>query len=428
MKTGDDNLSDFDQQHIWHPFTSLGDKRKPILIKDARGSKLYTADGNTIIDAISSWWVNLHGHSNAEIADAIAKQASKLEHVIFAGFTHEPAITVAQNLLTVLPKNLRKVFFSDDGSTAVEVAIKLALQYWHNKGKRKTKLVALEGAYHGDTFGAMSVGARSPFTAAFNSLLFEVNFLRFPTDDNLPEVIADLRQHCKSDEVAAFIYEPLVQGAAGMRMYESKLLDALMEIAKQHNVLCIADEVFTGFGRTGKWFASEYGKHEPDIIAVSKGITGGALPLGVTACSQEVVEAFISEQTVHTFFHGHSYTANPLACAAAIASFNIMRRAETWDRIRLIQQSHELFVARIKGHVKLRDVRTMGTILAIELDTGSSTSYFNEIKTRSYAYFLERGILLRPLGNVVYIVPPYILSQQELDYIYGTIEEFLKTL
>lgn len=426
------NFESLDKKNIWHPFTPLEGASEPLFVESAQGVYLHLKDGRKIIDAISSWWVNIHGHCNPVIAKAIGEQAKKLEHVIFAGLTHEPAIRLSENLLSILPENQSKIFFSDDGSTAVEVALKMAIQFWHNQGiKNKKKIVALEGAYHGDTFGSMSVGERSAFTAAFSPYLFEVEFIDFPAGQNEEKVIEDFKRKIQTQEVGAFIYEPLVQGAAGMRMYSPEILDQLISLAQGHEVICIADEVFTGFGRTGKLFAGNYLKTQPDIVAVSKGITGGFLPLGVTSCSEKIVDAFKSPEASKTFFHGHSYTANPLACAAANASFDMLMSDDCQNNIQRISDSHLQFILKInpdnnRNHKAIKNVRTLGTILAIELQTKEGTSYFSEIRKKIYPFFLERNILLRPLGNVIYVLPPYVIADDELQIIYSTIEEFLK--
>lgn len=423
------NLEAIDKKNIWHPFTSLEGAPEPLFVESAQGVYLNLKDGRKIIDAVSSWWVNIHGHSNPAIAKAIGDQAKKLEHVIFAGFTHEPAIRLSENLLRILPKNQSKIFFSDNGSTAVEVALKMAIQYWHNQGiKSKTKIIAIDGAYHGDTFGSMSVGERSAFTAAFSPYLFAVEFLDFPTEENEEKIIQDFKQKLSGNEVGVFIYEPLVQGAAGMRMYSPEVLDQLITLAQQSGVICIADEVFTGFGRTGKLFASDYLKTNPDIIAVSKGITGGFLPLGVTACSEKIVEAFKSPEVSKTFFHGHSYTANPVTCAAANASFELLMSNECQNSIRMISQSHLQFISKIQHNKSIKDLRSRGTILAIELQTKEGTSYFSELRKKIYPFFLEREVLLRPLGNVIYVLPPYVIKDEELNFVYEAIEEFLSAL
>jgi adenosylmethionine-8-amino-7-oxononanoate aminotransferase len=420
-------LLEKDKNYIWHPFTPLEVEEDPIVIESAQGVYLYTADGKKIIDAISSWWVNLHGHSNPVIAKAISEQARRLEHVIFAGFTHEPAITLAENLLSVLPKNQSKIFFSDDGSTAVEVGLKMAMQYWHNKGiQTKTKIIALEGAYHGDTFGAMSVGARDVFNLAFNRYLFNVDFIDFPSKQNEEKLLSDFRKLVSREDVAAFIFEPLVQGAAGMRMYSPQILDQLISIANEYEVICIADEVFTGFGRTGRFFACDYLKNRPDIFALSKGITGGSLPLGATSCSSKIASAFQSSESSRTLYHGHSYTANPIACAAANASFKLLVSAECKSAIETINKSLENFKANVSGFSVIKDVRVCGTILAIELMTNDTSSYYNPIRKKIYSHFLSMGILVRPLGNVMYIVPPYIISMEELQLIQSEITQFLR--
>jgi adenosylmethionine---8-amino-7-oxononanoate aminotransferase len=418
-------LTELDKKNIWHPFTPLTGGIEPLFIDTAQGVYLHTSDGKKIIDAVSSWWVNLHGHSNPAIANAIADQAKKLEHVIFAGFTHEPAIRLSQNLLSILPANQAKVFFSDNGSTAVEVALKMAIQYWRNQGIAKRKIVAIEGAYHGDTFGSMSVGDRGIFTEPFFSYLFDVGFIPFPSKENEATVIKKFEELLVPGEVAAFVFEPLVQAAAGMRIYPASILDKLISIAQQHNVICIADEVFTGFGRTGKLFACDHLAHKPDIITLSKGITGGFMPLGVTTCSEKISAPFRSDDFLKTFFHGHSYTANPLACAAANASFNLLIDDTCARNIHRISRAHENFSLRLQTHKRVQHVRSMGTILAVELRTTDGSSYENELRKKIYPYFLERGILLRPLGNIIYVLPPYIITDDELAYIYTAIESFL---
>jgi adenosylmethionine---8-amino-7-oxononanoate aminotransferase len=420
-------FEDLDRKNIWHPFEPLQGPNHPIFIESAKGIYLETADGRKIIDAVSSWWVNIHGHANPDIAKAIALQARKLEHVIFAGFTHEPAITLSKNLLSILPLNQQKIFFSDNGSTAVEVALKMSFQYWYNKGLKKKKLIAIDGAYHGDTFGSMSVGERGIFTKPFNDFLFGTMFLDFP-NQNDQEVIEQFSAMAKDGEVGTLIFEPLIQGAAGMRTYEADILDKLISIAQANNIICIADEVFTGFGRTGKLFASNHLSNQPDIIALSKGITGGALPLGVTSCSKKITDAFQTSDFSKTFFHGHSYTGNPLSCAAANASFELLMKSECQENIRRISSQQSEFVQRILDHKNVIVARALGTIMAIEIKSFGATTYDNEIRSRIYPFFLERNILLRPLGNVIYVVPPYVITRDELETIHSAIEEFLNSL
>lgn len=430
-----------DQTYIWHPFTSLVGSEPAIPIVKAEGIYLYTEDGRRIIDAISSWWVNLHGHSHPYIAQAIFEQAQTLEHVIFAGFTHHPATKLAERLLSILPNNQSKVFFSDDGSTACEVAIKMALQYWYNLGiYYRTEIIALQGAYHGDTFGGMSVAERNLFNKPFLEKLFDVHFLPFPACyqvaccagkrnihqcKTVKQTLQAMESLAQTGKIAAFIYEPLVQGAAGMRMYSPEILDELISIAHKHEIICIADEVMTGFGRTGKLFASDYCTNKPDIMCLSKGITGGVMPLGVTTCTEKIISAFRSKEKDKTFYHGHSYTANPLACAAANASLDLLLQQETMQSIHRITEMHLYFERQIKPNSAVANVRTLGTILAIELKSKEATSYFNTIAKKVYDYFLQKNLLLRPLGNVLYIMPPYCITENELKLIYTHIEEFL---
>jgi adenosylmethionine-8-amino-7-oxononanoate transaminase len=422
-------LQEKDKKNIWHPYTSLHPTFEPLLITSAEGIYLHAHDGKKIMDAISSWWVNLHGHSNPVIAEAIASQAKKLEHVIFAGFTHEPAIELSENLLSILPDNQSKIFFSDNGSTAVEVALKMAIQFWRNQNiQGKRKIIAIQGAYHGDTFGAMAVGGRSIFSASFEEYLFEVDFIDFPTENNEIKIEQDFRKLLEEGNVAAFIYEPLIQGAAGMRIYSPQILDKLLLAAREHDVVTIADEVFTGFGRTGLNFASDYLTNKPDIIALSKGITGGALPMGVTSCSHKIVKAFETNDALKTFYHGHSYTANPLSCAASNASFKILMGSECQQSIKEISESHRKFAQSIAGNSKLKNIQSLGTILSIELGSDSQTGYTNSLRDKIYPFFLERGILIRPLGNVIYVLPPYVITKSELNLIYAAIEGFVSEI
>jgi adenosylmethionine-8-amino-7-oxononanoate aminotransferase len=395
----------------------------PIPIIRGEGACLFGEDGKKYIDAVSSWWVNIHGHSHPYIAQKVSEQLNKLEHVIFAGFTHPGAVELAERLLQILPANQQKVFYSDNGSTAVEVAIKMCLQYWHNLGENRTKIIAFKNAYHGDTFGAMAVSGRSAFTAAFDSLLFEVEFIDLPDESNilsLKSQISDLKSN-----TACFIFEPLVQGAGGMLMYEAKYLDELMAHCSTEGILMIADEVFTGFGRTGKSFACDHLITQPDIMCFSKGLTGGTMAFGLTSCTHKIYDAFLSDDRLKTLFHGHSYTANPIACAAALASLDIFLDPATNENIKRICSSHEQFATKIKDHPKIKTIRQTGTILAMEWQTGSDTSYFNSLRDKLYNYFLEAGIILRPLGNIIYILPPYCITDAELNYIYSKIEQAL---
>lgn len=420
------NLVERDLQVIWHPYTQMQTAQPPIPIVRGEGTCLYAEDGTKYIDAISSWWVNIHGHSHPYIAKKIAEQLLQLEHVIFAGFTHTGAVELAERLLAILPSNQAKAFYSDNGSTAIEVAIKMCLQYWHNKGQQRTKIIAFKNAYHGDTFGAMSVSGRSAFTAAFDSLLFEVEFIDLPDANNIEALksqISDFKSH-----ISSFIFEPLVQGSAGMIMYEAKYLDELMAHCRKEGIMLIADEVFTGFGRTGKPFACNHLQTQPDIMCFSKGLTGGTMAFGLTTCTQDIYNAFLSDDKMKTLFHGHSYTANPVACAAGLASLDLFLDASTQKNIDHIVARHTTFADKIKGHKSLKTTRQTGTILAMEWETGNNTSYFSGLRDKLYHYFLNKGIILRPLGNIIYILPPYCITDAELDYIYATVEQALNDI
>ena len=421
------NLATRDQAVIWHPFTQMQTAPLPIPIVRGEGSILYDADGRHYLDMISSWWVNLHGHAHPHIARRVSEQLNTLEHVIFAGFTHQPAVELAERLLTILPQNQAKIFYSDNGSTTVEVALKMAFQYWHNLGQPRRKVVAFESAYHGDTFGAMAVSGRSAFTAPFVPFLFDVEYLPVPTAGQ-EDAVMERAEELFTGDVAAFIAEPLVQGAGGMVMYEAALLDDLFRLARRNNTLIIADEVMTGFGRTGQFFSSDHLSEKPDLMCLSKGLTGGTMALGVTTCTQAIYDAFLSDTSLKTLFHGHSFTANPLACTAALASMDLLLSDETQASIQRIAERHRAFAIRLASHPNAENVRQCGTLLAFDLSAGGQTGYFNTIRDRAYAFLLERGILMRPLGNVLYLMPPYCTADEQLQYVYEQVEELLISL
>lgn len=417
-----------DRDSVWHPFTAITHDSENIPIVRAEGVWLYAADGKRYMDAISSWWVNLHGHAHPYIAQRVAEQAASLEHVMFAGFTHQPAVELASRLLGHLPAQYSKVFYSDNGSTAVEVALKMAFQYWFNEDSPRKRVIALEDAYHGDTFGAMAVGGRGVFTAPFDPFLFDVEFIPAPVPGMEQEAVSQLESLLSKGDVASFIFEPLVQGTAGMQVYSAEVLDRMLALCKQHGVLTIADEVMTGFGRTGTLFATDQCTHRPDLICLSKGITGGFLPMGVTICTDAIYKAFWlrddAKGRMRTFLHGHSYTANPMACAAAVASLDLLEKEATWENIRRIEARHQAFALEAVALNGVAAVRQKGVILAIEYHTSQHTGYFNSLRDRLYDHFMQRGIVLRPLGNIIYILPPYCISDQELDTIYQAIREF----
>lgn len=422
---------------VWHPYTHPALDPQPLLVERAEGVWLYTTDGRRLLDAISSWWVTLHGHAHPSIAAAIAAQAAKLEQVIYAGFTHPCAEELVETLGAVLPRGLEHLFFSDDGSTAVEVALKMAVQYWRNLGRSERRsFVAIEHAYHGDTVGAMSVSARSSFTAPFEGMLFPVYFthsaycLRCPVGkkratcsiDCIQKLEQILEQH--SGEIAAVIAEPLLQGAGGMIVHPPEFLKLMREITTRHGVLLIADEVLTGFGRCGRMFACEIAGIEPDLMCLSKGLTGGFLPMGATACTAQVYEAFAKPDRGCTFYHGHSYTGNPVSCAAALASLAVFRDEPVFDRIATIEKIHREEIGKFKFHPAVAEARVIGTVAAIELKADDA-GYLSSLRSKLYRFFIDRGVLLRPLGHILYILPPYAITCEELGYVYKVIGEAL---
>jgi adenosylmethionine-8-amino-7-oxononanoate aminotransferase len=426
--------------HLWHPFTHQSADPAPIHIRRAEGVFLETQDGRQILDAISSWWVNLHGHAHPAIAAAIAGQAARLEHVLFAGFSHEPAEELASRLGKIVPAPLQHILFSDDGSTAVEVALKLAVQFWRNCGRpEKCRIVALENGYHGDTVGAMSVSDDSPFTAAFESM--RVPVLRTHSAYCVHCPVRRTRATCliecleslerllaeRSGEIAAVIVEPLLQGAGGMIVHPEEFLSGIRRLTAAHDVLLIADEVLTGFGRTGRMFACERAGVVPDLMCVAKGLTGGFLPLAATIATGRVHDAFTGDDRSRAFFHGHSYTANPIACAAANANLQIFDSEPVFDRIAAIETVHAARLPAFGAHPGVADVRHIGTVAAIELKVPDA-GYLSSLRPRLYEFFLNRGVLLRPLGNVVYILPPYAITTEQLNFVYDVIEDSLALL
>lgn len=414
-----------DQKYVWHPFTQMQTADEPLVIKKAKGVYLYDAQNKSYIDANSSWWVNVHGHSHPHIGKAIQAQFESLDHVIFAGVTHPKGIELAKRILGLLPDHFKKVFFSDDGSTAVEVALKMAIQYFYNQNQHRPRILAIDGAYHGDTFGAMSVGQRDYFNRPFEPYFFEVDFLDFPLKEKEDEILKEAETKLKSEEFALLIVEPLIQGSAGMRTYSVDFLEKLVALAKKYGTLVVFDEVMTGWGRTGKMFAMNHGQFKPDIVCLSKGLTGGVLPLGLTVATQAIYDAFLSEEKAKALLHGHSFTGNALSCAAACASIDLFEQEQTWNQIAMIVEENKRIVGSFEQLSAVKEVRNIGTIFAIELHDQQS-NYFSTIRDEAYRYFLSEGILMRPLGNVLFINPPYCISKQELNEIYNKMIRFVK--
>ncbi|HVI47753.1 MAG TPA: adenosylmethionine--8-amino-7-oxononanoate transaminase [Chitinophaga sp.] len=427
LQTTVNTLPERDLAVIWHPYTQMQTAPAPIGIVRGEGACLYDEQDNAYIDATSSWWVNIHGHAHPYMAQQLAAQALQLQHCIFAGYTHPPAVNLAERLLQILPDNQARVFYSDNGSTAVEVALKMALQYWDNKGQRKHKLLAFKNAYHGDTFGAMSVSGRSVFTRVFEDLLFEVHFLDVPSPENITQIIADIAAQ-DPEQVAAFIFEPLLQGSGGMIMYDATAFDQLLQYCRSKDILLIADEVMTGFGRTGKNFAMENIRTQPDMICLSKGLTGGSMALGVTTSTAAIYDAFLSADKLKTLFHGHSFTANPLACTMALASLDLFIKPECGEQRQRIQIRHQHFLDELQQQPSVKNPRLLGTILAFEVTTNNADGYTNNLADHLHRFFKSRRIMLRPLGNTLYILPPYCITDEQLDAVYDSIRQMLAEL
>jgi len=443
--TTDKTLLERDRAHLWHPYTQMSSPVAPLPVVRGEGVYLITDDGRRILDGISSWWVNIHGHCHATLTQALIDQARDLEHVMFAGCTHPPAVNLAERLTQLLPSGLTRVFYSDNGSTAVEVAVKLACQYWRNKGQpQRHRILALDHAYHGDTAGAMSVSAESVFTASFTPMLFPVARAHAPycfrcplgltretcDVDCLQSLEAQLEQ--RADTIAAVIIEPMLQGAGGMIVWPTEFLAGVRRLCDRFGVLLIADEVLTGFGRTGRMFACEHAGITPDLICLSKALTAGYLPLGATAVTTAVYDAFLSADHSNTFFHGHSFTANPLACAVAVASLDLFESADVMRTVRRIETQLIAGLARLRNLPAVGDVRVIGAVAVIELRSDAAArgvgGYLDRLGPYLAAAFLERGLLLRPLGNVLYFMPPYVITPDEVDWCLSQIGEVIASL
>ncbi|MDC6351064.1 adenosylmethionine--8-amino-7-oxononanoate transaminase [Zeaxanthinibacter sp. PT1] len=417
------NISEKDKKFVWHPLTQH--KRNPEMLPIARaeGCLLYDMEGKPYIDGISSWYTSMYGHCNPRITSRVAEQMTTLDQVVFSGFTHAPAVQLAEELLEVLPGNQSKIFYSDNGSTSVEIGIKMALQYHFNRGEKRPVLLAFEDGFHGDTFGAMSVSGLSVYNGPFEDFFLKVERLPVPTAENLQQILEWLENRLKTKDIACFVYEPLVQGAAAMKMHKAEHLQPLLALLQQEGVVTVADEVMTGFGKTGKYFASLYMETKPDIICLSKALTAGLLPMAATSCSQQIYDAFYSDELGKGFFHGHTYTANPLACTAALAALQLLRSGEIQRDIDRIVNSHRNFASEIESHSRVANVRQCGVILALDLDV--SMERYGNLRDRLYKHFMDQGVFLRPLGNTIYILAPYVITVQQLTTVYDSIRTAL---
>jgi adenosylmethionine---8-amino-7-oxononanoate aminotransferase len=416
-------LGERDRRSIWHPFTQMLNAPLPIPIKRGEGAFLIGEDGKQYLDAFSSWWVNLHGHSHPYLIESLLKQAKELQHVAFTDFTHQPAVELAERVLSILPENLSKIFYSDNGSTAIETALKMTFQYWHNKNPQTTKrgLVSFKNGYHGDTFGAMAAAGKGTFNQPFWPFLFDIIPIDPPIRGEEERSLKQLSEASRQHDLAGFIFEPAIQGAGGMKIHSLHGLDALIAYCKQYGIITIADEVMTGFGRTGPLFVSSQLKNCPDIICLAKGLTGGLLPLAITACTEKIYQAFLSHEGNKTFLHGHTYAANPLSCAVALGSLDLLQRAECSSQRRAIERSHEQFCKKWNNHPKIRRLEYLGTILILEYQIVEDGCYFHPLGERLKQFFLERQILVRPFGPLLHLMPPYCIENGDLMRIYHEI-------
>jgi adenosylmethionine-8-amino-7-oxononanoate aminotransferase len=420
------SISKRDQKYIWHPLTQHKLNPELLAIKSAKGVILKDESGKTYIDAIASWYTSMYGHCHPEIIKKVKAQMDTLDQVVFSGFTHEPAVELSEKLMEILPKNQSKLFFNDNGSTATEIGIKMALQYHHNQGNNRKVMLALEDGFHGDTFGAMSVSSLSVYNGAFEDHFIKVIRLPKPDGQNNAEVIEQLKSILKGNTIAGFIYEPLVQGAAAMKTYDPKGLEEILKVCKAQDVICVADEVMTGFGKTGKHFASDHLSQQPDVMCLSKALSAGMVGMGITSCTKKVYKAFYDDDLAKGLFHGHTYTGNPLACAAAIAGIELLQSKEIQDSIKTIMSLNDLFADKMRKHPMVAEVRQIGVILALDLNL--EMERYGNARDEMFQFFMSQGIFLRPLGKTIYILPPYVITEEQLAKIYAVIEDYLSIL
>ncbi|MEL4308843.1 adenosylmethionine--8-amino-7-oxononanoate transaminase [Joostella sp. CR20] len=419
-------LSERDKKHLWHPLTQHKIHPESIAITQAKGAVLYAEDGKEYIDGIASWYTSAYGHCHPYIVTQVKKQVETLDQVVFAGLTHPPVVKLSEALIDILPKNQNKLFFSDNGSTSVEVAIKMSLQYHFNRGEKRNVLIAFEEGFHGDTFGAMSVSGLSVYNGPFEDFFLSVERIPVPNGQNNQEVLKQLQAIIAENKVASFIYEPLVQGAAAMKMHDAEGLDLLIEACKNAGVITIADEVMTGFGKTGKHFASLHLQHLPDIMCMSKALTAGMVPMAITSCTEAVYQAFYSDDIGKGLFHGHTYSANPIACTAALAGIELLQTEEMQNNIERVVKSHQKFNERIKNHPKVACTRQCGIIYAIDLNV--EMERYGNLRDKLLSFFLDNELFMRPLGSTVYIAAPYVITDEQLQKIYDKIEILLQKI
>ena len=412
-----------DARFIWHPLTQHKTASAPIAISHAKGNYLYDFEGKKYFDGISSWYTCSYGHTNPVLTNAIKHQVDQLHHIVFAGMTHEPVATLGKKLIAILPDNQQKLFFSENGSTSVEIGLKMAFQYHFNKGEQRNTVVALENGFHGDTFGAMSASGLSVYNGPFEDFFIDVVRIPAPTKENLDQVLQLVDRILEQQQISSFIYEPLVQGAAAMQLHDNEALCQVINKFQQQGVIAIADEVMTGFGKTGTYFASDQIGAKPDVMCLSKALTGGIMPMAVTSCTSDIYDAFYDDELAKGLFHGHTYSGNPLGCAVASAAIDLLISEEIQENIKRITRSNLGFKIKIESHTGVAAVRAKGVILAIDLAV-EMERYGNK-RNEMFQWFWQRGLFLRPLGKTIYIVPPYTSSEQEMKFIYELLEEFI---
>ncbi|MBU2995629.1 adenosylmethionine--8-amino-7-oxononanoate transaminase [Cellulophaga baltica] len=417
------NISERDKKHIWHPLTQHKIHDTMLAIKKAKGCILTDEDGKEYIDGISSWYTSVYGHCNDYIIEKVYAQMQQLDQVVFSGFTHEPAVQLSEKLMEILPDNQQKIFFSDNGSTSTEIGIKMAIQYHFNQGNKRNVLLAFDDAFHGDTFGAMSVSDLSVYNGSFEEFFITVERVAPPTKENIAHTLEQLEKRLIHNDIAGFIYEPLIQGAAAMQMHDVDGLGEILKLLKKYDVITIADEVMTGFGKTGKYFASDYLTEKPNIICMSKALTAGMVPMGATSCTQKIYDAFYSTDIAKGLFHGHTYTANPLACASAIAGIELLQSDEMQQSMKRVIASHQQFNEEVKVHPKVARTRQTGTIFALDLNI--KMERYGNLRDQLLKHFMDSGVFLRPLGATIYISAPYVITDEQLQKIYSSIKAIL---
>jgi len=420
------SIQERDKKHIWHPLTQHKLHPEAIAVTKAKGCLLYDEDGNEYIDAIASWYTCMYGHCNDYVTSRVTAQMQTLDQVVFSGFTHEPAVKLSEALIDILPDNQNKIFFSDNGSSSVEIGIKMALQYHFNKGEKRNTLIAFENGFHGDTFGAMSVSSLSVYNGPFEDFFLDVKRIPVPNGNNHEVILEQLQTIVNNNSVAGFVYEPLVQGAAAMKMHNAQGLNQILQFCKANNIITVADEVMTGFGKTGKHFASLHIQEQPDVMCLSKALTAGLLPMAITSCAQHIYDTFYSNDISKGLFHGHTYSANPLACTAALAGIELLQSKTIQDNIQLVIAAHKTFNERIKIHPKVKSTRQTGVIFALDLNI--EMERYGNLRDKLFSYFMDNGLFLRPLGSTIYIQAPYVITKQQLDKIYTVIEAALDIL